>query len=946
MEQTGDDAIYIIDAYALIFRSYFAFISRPLTNDRGQNVSALFGFFKTLLSLIDRFNPSFLAAAFDSRVPTFRHKMYKEYKATRPKAPEDLHAQVPWIEEALRALGASVLRADGFEADDVIATVAEKARAQGRQCRIISGDKDLAQLVCPTTKILKTNQASEWMTVGAEGVEEEWGVGPEKMLDLLSLAGDSADNVPGVSGVGAKTACKYIKLYGSLDGIYENVDSIPGAIGKKFKDGEESARFSRTLIALRTDVPCAKTLEDAIPRAAFDYGAAARVLSAYGVPSVAKTLAARAGGGGEKKADGGDLFGGGEKKSEARESEEGAEDAAFSLKKNEGDYRALKSSEELRAFIDEALESEEKEIAFDCETSSLDSIHANIIGFSLCSREGHGVYAALESSDPLFSERLLPKKEALAEIERLFNDSRATVVMHNGKFDFEALRAEGVLFGSADFPKPACRVADTMVAAWALESDRTGKAPYSLEALAESKLRVAGTEFNDIVPKGGTFADVPIDAAAAYCAEDSDFTLRLWHVLKKELERENLMPLFSDIEMRLLPILAEMEIRGIHLDASALASYSVELSREIESIEKEIYSLVGREFNIASTKQLQQVLFVERGLKGTKKIKSGFSTDTSALEELSALDPVPRKILEYREKAKLVSTYVDTLPKLCDKNSRVHTSFVQTGTATGRLSSRDPNLQNIPVRSEDGRRIREAFTAEEGALLVSADYAQIELVTLAHLSGDENMAAAFKNGVDVHKATAAMIFGVDEGSVTAEQRRAAKTINFGVIYGMSAFRLASELCISRGDAAAFIENYFRAYPKIELFKKSVIETAERTGFVETIFGRRRRIREINSRNKVEKAAAERAAVNTVVQGSAADIVKKSMIDLDQALRGSGSKARLLLQVHDELILECPDEKSAVDETVKITREKMEGAAALRVPLRVSIETGKNWGEFH
>jgi DNA polymerase I - 3''-5'' exonuclease and polymerase domains len=518
--------------------------------------------------------------------------------------------------------------------------------------------------------------------------------------------------------------------------------------------------------------------------------------------------------------------------------------------------------------------------------------------------------------------------------------------MHNGKFDYEALRTAGICFAGGAYPAPDCRIADTMVAAWLLDPDRTGRTPYSLEYLSETKLSLAGTEYDDIVPKDGSFADVPLEKAAPYGAEDSDFTLQLWHLFKPELEKKKLMTLFVQTEMKLLPVLAEMELRGIHLDTKALDEYDVELTREIESAERDIYSLVGHPFNIASTKQLQEVLFTERKLTPGKKTKTGYSTDTSVLEELAAWDPVPRKILSYRELTKLQSTYVEALPKLCDKNGRIHTSFVQTGTATGRLSSRDPNLQNIPVRSEDGRRIRAAFTTVPHTVLVSADYAQIELVVLAHLSGDPNMCRAFTDGVDVHRATASMIFGVPPEQITPEQRRTAKTINFGVIYGMSAFRLSNELGIPRQQAASFIESYFRTYAAIQEFIRTTVGAAEKKGYVETIFGRRRPVMNINSRNKVEKAGAERIAVNTPVQGSAADIVKKAMLDVDTALRAAQSGAPLLLQVHDELILECPDDDQTVKDTVALVQDKMEHAVELRVPLRVSVETGKNWGEFH
>ena len=485
-----------------------------------------------------------------------------------------------------------------------------------------------------------------------------------------------------------------------------------------------------------------------------------------------------------------------------------------------------------------------------------------------------------------------------------------------------------------------------MVAAWLLNPERIGKTPYALEHLAETKLGISGIEYDDIVGKGQTFADVPLDVATNYCAEDADFTWQLYELFAPQLTANKLDALFFSIEMRLLPILAEMELNGIHVDSDALAAYNEELTARIADAEKAIYKEIGHEFNIASTKQLQEILFEERQLPKGKKTKTGYSTDTSVLEELALIDAVPQLILAYRELTKLQSTYVETLPKLCDEHGRVHTSFFQTGTATGRLSSRDPNLQNIPIRNDDGRRIRAAFTAAPGTVLISADYSQIELVVLAHLSQDKNMCRAFTDGVDIHRATAALIFGVAEDQVTADMRRTAKTINFGVIYGMSAFRLAHQLGIPRRQAQEFIDSYFAQYAAIRNFIEATVATAEIRGYVETIFGRRRYIATINSKNRTEKASAERIAVNTPVQGSAADIVKKAMIAVDEALSDAQTGARLLLQVHDELILDCPDDTAAIEKTVAVLHDHMEHAVTLSVPLRISVEYGKNWGAFH
>ena len=925
--QSSNKTLYIIDSYGLIYRSYYAFISRPLTNKEGENVSAVFGFFRNLKAVLDKYKPHGLVAAFDPKGPTFRHQMYDQYKATRQKTPEDLHAQVPVIEEILVALGIPVLRQDGFEADDVIATLAKQCCQQGRPCRILSADKDLMQLVDCTTEILKPDKAGGWEVVGAAGVEAEWGVPPEGMLDLLSLIGDTADNVPGVPGVGIKTALKLLGEYGSLDGIYQHADEIKGAIGNKIRDGKDSAYFSKDLIALRYDVPL-KAAIDSFSTENLNYQAAADLLMKHGVLAVAKQYATVAGeASGEKK------------EAVAEESSQDTETQDFSqefssFRKNVGNYSAVTDVIQLQEFIDQVLASPEKIVAFDCETDGLNCREAALVGFSLSCRSGEGFYIPLVCGDGLLAGNLISKADALAQLQRLFGNKDCTVIMHNGKFDYQVLCCNGL-------PQPQCLIWDTMVAAWLLEPERSS---YSLESLAAGKLGLETISFDSIVSKGSTFADLTLDQAVPYAAEDADLTWQLYQLFKPHLEQTNLLKLFLQLEMPVLPVLAQMELCGIHIEGHELEAYGQELSQEIAHIQAEIYEIVGHEFNIASTKQLQQVLFEERGLPTGKKTKSGYSTDTSVLETLAALDVVPRKILEFRAKSKLLSTYVETLPKMADSQGRIHTSFIQTGTATGRLSSRDPNLQNIPVRDEEGRRIRSAFTSSPDKVLISADYSQIELVLLAHLSQDEGLCSAFMSGIDVHKATAALIFGVSAEEVTAEMRRTAKTINFGVMYGMSAFRLSNELGIPRGQAQNFIEKYFATYAGISQFKEATISLAEEKGYVETIMGRRRYIPSINSRNKLEKSGAERIAVNTPIQGSAADIVKKAMLDVTALLKKEGCSAQLLLQVHDELIFECP--KAEAESAAALIRQGMEAVVELRVPLKVSVEIGPRWGDFH
>ena len=929
------NTVYILDSYGLIYRCYFAFINRPLTNKDGNNVSAIFGFFRNLHSILKHYNPQFIACAMDSKTATFRHEMYKEYKATRNKTPEDLHAQIPWIDEILTDLGIPVLQCDGYEADDIIATVAKKCAQQGKSCRILSGDKDLMQLVTETTQILKPDHADVWKVTGPQGVQAEWGVPPEQLLDLLSLYGDSADNIPGVQGVGVKTAGKLLEQYKNLDGIYEHIDEIKGAMQKKLIDGKENAYFSQKLIRLCDTVPCSD-IDDAVNNPIqLNFEKAAQKLNQYGVPAVAKQYA-------ELAVESGTSTNATTIIQTQAEESQTEQFPSLEVKQNQGDYKVITNLEELQNYIN-LIEENEKIVAFDCETTSLDTLNTQLVGFSLSSQAGKGIYVPLYTSNLFENLDFIPQDKALEQIARLFNNPQVTVILHNGKFDYKVLRSSGIKINNN---KVSCKLVDTMIAEWLLNSDKTGKNSYSLEYLAETKLGLKGIEYEDLVPKGQTFADLPVEKAYPYAAEDADFTFQLWQKLEPQLKSQNLYELFTSTEMRLMPLLAEMEIQGIHLDSQTLYDYNKELTIGIEDIQNKIYSTVGHAFNIASPKQLQEVLFTERGLKPTKKTKTGYSTDTSVLEELALYDPVPKMILEYRELAKLQSTYVETLPSMCDKNERIHTDFIQTGTATGRLSCREPNLQNIPVRNEAGRKIRSAFTATPGTILISADYSQIELVVLAHLSQDKNMCNAFISGTDVHKATAALIFGVPQEEVTPQMRRTAKTINFGVIYGMSAFRLANDLGISRTQAAEFIENYFKTYSSVNDFINSTIQKTEETGFVQTIFGRKRHIANINSKNKLEKSGAERMAVNTPVQGSAADIVKKAMLDVSKALEEENTQAKLILQVHDELLVECPDNPQTIEKTISIIKEKMENAVKLNVPLKVSIEYGKNWGEFH
>lgn len=934
-----DNSVYLLDSYGLIYRSYFAFIGKPLINAEGKNISAVFGFFKSLHSILKVYKPRYFIAAMDSIEPTFRHKMYPQYKATREKTPEDLHSQIPVIEEILAAMGISMLRSNGFEADDVIASAAVKAKKEGRKCFIISGDKDLMQLVDSNIKMLKPGKTESWQLCAEAEVEQAWGVPPALMTDMLSLVGDTSDNIPGVKGIGNKTACKLLQEFKNLDGIYANTEKLSGAVKKKIEDGKEDAYFSKKLITLSYDVEVKDFEEYAFSNS--DFKNAAKIFLREGLPSLAKIYSgiSEKGTDEEKAVEENSVTVPPPSKSSISkpafpvsilEKENGKELSV--LPKNSGNYVCVTSAERLYALVDAAVK--QGVAAFDCETTDIDTIKASLAGFSLSLKEGEGFYFPLLAPEPelgMEMPELISKEAAKKALSKLFA-SDILLIMHNGKFDYKVIKHSGFC------TEVKCGIFDTMIAAWMLDSDRNS---FGMDSLANTVLGIAVTAYKDIVPKDKLFSDVPLDIAANYAAEDADITFRFYKKFEPLLKENGLYNLFCEVEMPLLILLAEIELRGISINKKELKDFSEELSTEIAACEKEIFEIVGHEFNISSPKQLQEVLFEERGLKPEKKTKTGYSTDTNVLEKLAAEDIVPAKILDYRAITKLKSTYTDSLIALADENGVVHTNFIQTGTATGRLSSKNPNLQNIPVKDEKGKRIRSAFYAAKGNLLISSDYSQIELVVLAHLSQDENLVSAFKNGVDVHTRTASLIFNAEMNAVTTEMRRIAKSINFGVIYGMSAFRLADQLRIPRKQAKDFIDTYFATYNKVSNFTKEICLSAEEKGFVETIMGRKRFIPFINSGNKIEKAMAERMAVNTVIQGSAADIVKKAMLKVDGSLKKHKLKAGILLQVHDELILECPKEEE--EEVKKIVKTEMENIVKLSVPLRAEISSGLNWG---
>ncbi len=893
------DPIYLLDGYALIYRSYFGFIRSPLKSPSGRNISAVFGFFKGLLSIIEKRESLRVAVLMDSIGKTFRHELYPAYKATRDKSPDELFEQIPLIEELLELLGVPTLRVDGFEADDLMGTLALRAKKEGRPAYIVSGDKDLLQFCSEKVGIIKMDKGN-LLEINRQGVFDEWGVWPEQIVDYLSLVGDSSDNVPGVGGIGAKTAAALLQSYETLEGIYNNLENIKGKSQReKLMKDRENAFFSKELVTIRTDVPLSQSLEELLIAHPHSPEAAKRFLE-EGMPSLSEIVCP------DLEPRGG----------EAQSSQK------------QGEYQGVLTERDLQDWM-EAIRAKGM-VALDCETDSLDAMRARLVGICLSVGEEKGCYIPLKAPDsPCLGEDLVRR-----ELKALLEGSAVKVIGQNFKYDYKVLKRWGVEVPGLFF--------DTMVAAWVLDAG----SPVGMDFLAERYLGYRTLHYKDVVPKGKLFEDVPLEKAIAYAAEDADITWRLYEVLSAKLGGSKaLEKLFYDLEMPLVTILARMEEEGIILCPQELRVYGRELELSLEALRKEIFELCGKEFNINSTKQLQQVLFEERKLQPIKRTKAGYSTDTSVLQRLAMEDPVPEKILLHRGLGKLKSTYVDTLPgEINPYSGRIHTTFLQTGAATGRMACKNPNLQNIPVRDENGRRIRRAFRAADGKVFLSADYSQIELVVLAHLSGDKGLKEAFLSGEDVHRKTAATIFKVPTDQVSPEQRRVAKTINFGVMYGMSSFRLSNELNIPRSEAQSFIDTYFEEYAGIREFVDATVSQAEKDGGVYTLLKRFRPIPEINSKNKMEKGGAIRVAVNTRIQGSAADIVKRAMLGIDWGLQEKGLQAKMILQVHDEIILEVPQEE--VESCASLLRKVMEKAWIMDLPLMVNIESGVNWGDLH
>lgn len=914
---TLDKTLYLLDGYSIIYKSYYAFISRPLTDRNGNNISAYYGFFQTLFHMLKENRMDGLAITMDEKEPTFRHIMYPEYKANRDKAPDDLHKSVEPIKATLAKMKIPVLSKSGYEADDVMASVSKKASGCGWKTVIVTGDKDLCQLVSPSVSILRPPKAkgeNRYTMMDRDGVKEAYGVYPEQIVDYLSLLGDASDNVPGVSGIGEKTAKRLLEEYVTIEGIYRHLDDLKNSEKRNLTADRESLELSRKLVVLSCDALPDDFDIEKLRKENFTPSEACGDFEKLNL----RSLVVRAG---AKKE---------EPSSDSQRPSAAEEEKKESLLTEKEKYLLGKGKYNTLRTKDEVLKDWEMIASFKGGVISLfllseDYVPSSpVLGFAYSPEPLSATYVPV-------GEGGITEEEMVEIFSSFLTPGRIRVTAHSQKS----------LIGILAFRSVEFRIeGDTMIESWLVSSN---DGVYSLDVLAGKYFSQTLLNIRDITNE--RLCDADPEILLRYSSLRADYTSRLERVVSRRLHEKGLEDIYRSMELPLVRVLASMEREGIYLSPERMGTLKEETDRRIEELEESIYRLAGYTFNINSTMQLSKLLYEERKLEHGKKTMRGYSTDTATLEGLRGSgDPIIALLLEYRQLAKLKSTYIDVLPTLRDEEGRIHTTFLQTGTATGRLSSRSPNLQNIPVRTDEGRLIRSAFVPGEGKIFISADYSQIELVVLSWLSGDRSLQEAFLSGEDIHRYTAALIFNKKSGDVTSSERRVAKTINFGIMYGMSAFRLSNELEITRSDAQAFITRYFERYSSVKDFVASTVKKAEEDGFVRTHWGHVREIPAINSRNKTEKAAAERTAVNTVIQGTAAEIMKKAMLDVSEEMRKRNLKSKLLLQVHDELIFEVPLDEA--DEMEALIKEKMEGAAELPVPLKVSVERGHSWGEMH
>ncbi|EHJ03960.1 DNA polymerase I [Marinobacter sp. DSM 26671] len=910
MTSKNTPPVVLVDGSSYLFRAYHAL--PPLTTSKDHPTGAIKGVISMLRRLEQDFPGSKMVVVFDAKGKTFRHDLYEEYKANRPPMPEDLACQIEPIHEIVKAMGLPLLTVTGVEADDVIGTLANEATSKGIDVVVSTGDKDMAQLVSDHVTLINTMTETR---MDRDGVVEKFGVTPEQIVDYLALVGDKVDNIPGVNKCGPKTAVKWLQSYDNLDNVIEHADEIKGKIGEYLRDATETLPLSRELATIRTDVELDFGLEDLKLREQDDQ----QLLELFREYEFRSWIAEL------------------EENESSSSSNARAGDETPKPETGEKDYSIITDQKELDQWL-ERLGAAEL-FAFDTETTSLRYMDAEIVGVSFAVKPGEAAYVPL-GHDYMGAPEQLDRDQVLDQLKPLLENPDVAKVGQNLKYDKNVLANHGItLEGIAE---------DTMLESYVLNSVATR---HDMDSLAMYYLGEKTTSFESIAGKGAkqlTFNQIDLEKAAPYAAEDADITLRLHQTLRPKLkETGKLAAVYEDIDLPLVPVLSRMEQRGTLISASTLRQHSQELAERMAELEKEAHEVAGETFNLGSTKQLQAIFYDKMGLPVIKKTPKGApSTAEPVLQELAHEHELPRLILEHRSLSKLKSTYTDTLPELIHhRTGRVHTSYHQAVTATGRLSSSEPNLQNIPIRSEQGRRIRQAFLAPEGYKLVAADYSQIELRIMAHLSGDKGLLKAFEKGEDIHKATASEVFGVSLDDVSSDQRRSAKAINFGLIYGMSAFGLSRQLDVERKLAQEYIDRYFERYPGVLKYMDNIRKQAHDDGFVETLFGRRLYLPEINARNKQLQQAAERTAINAPMQGTAADIIKRAMVDVENwLLKEHADEARMTMQVHDELILEVKE--SALDKIRSGLEKRMSAAAELDVPLLVEAGVGDNWDEAH
>jgi DNA polymerase-1 len=925
--------LFLLDAYALIFRAYYAFIKNPRVTSKGLNTSAIFGFLLALEEVLQKQKPTHIAVVFDTPTPTFRHEMFKDYKAHRDATPEDIIKAVPYIKRLIEAYKIPVIDYPGFEADDVIGTLARKASEHGFITYMMTPDKDYAQLVSDNVYMFKPSRSgNESILWGVEDIQKEFSVQrPGQVIDILALMGDSADNIPGAPGVGPKTAMKLISEYGSIEELFKNTGKLKGKLKEIIENNREQIEMSKKLATIEQNVPVdlnETALELEVPdpvklKALFDElefkTVASRILSEIDKsekPRQPQQLFTS-----PSDTTQGSLFG---------DEAIAAATVKTSIESVEHTYIQLSTREQIRDFVKKI--NSLKEFCFDSETTNINPIDAELVALTFSWEKGTGYLIH-------FPESQKETKEILEIVRPVFENRDTLKIGQNMKFDIQVLANYGIEVRGPLF--------DTMIAHYLLEPDMR----HNMNLLSESYLGYSPVHIESLIGEKGNnqknMRSVPVDKLMDYAVEDSDVTYQLKEVFEPRIRKEGLGDLSDNIEMPLIAVLATMERNGVILDLEDLKSITINLREDIISLEKEIYTMAGTEFNISSPKQLGDILFIRLKLDDNARVSKTkqFITNEEILQRLTNKHPIIEKVLEYRGLKKLLSTYVEALPLLVDKKTgRIHTSFNQAVASTGRLSSNNPNLQNIPVKDARGREIRKAFVPEKGHIFFSADYSQIELRLMAHLSRDKSMIADFLSGNDIHAATAAKIFGVDINDVTREMRSRAKTANFGIIYGISSFGLSERLTIGRKEAKELIDGYFNSYPGVKIYMDESINKAREAGFVTTMFGRKRYLRDIHSRNQVVRGNAERNAINAPIQGSAADIIKIAMIRIFNRMKSEKYLSKMILQVHDELIFEV--EKSELEKLKEMVLFEMSNAVKLDIPLKVDWGTGNNWFEAH